>query len=87
MLARGCFGQPGERLGIVADAVLSVPRDFTLTRAQRRQHVAGAEKDVLVDAKNLHDGSTHFIHVEASTTRASGVTRGLEEGGCGASRV
>ena len=46
-----------------------------LTRAQRRQHVAGAEKDVLADAKNLHDGSTHFIRDEASTSRASGVTR------------
>eukprot|EP00966_Prymnesium_polylepis_P203832 4722143-Prymnesium_polylepis.1 len=34
-----------------------------------------AVKDVLVDAKNLHDGSTHFSHVDASTTRASGVTR------------
>ena len=75
VLARGCFGQPGERLGIVADAVLTVPRDFMLTRAQRRRHVAGAERDALFDAKNLHDGSAHFIHVEADTRRATGVTR------------
>eukprot|EP00966_Prymnesium_polylepis_P048708 1127473-Prymnesium_polylepis.1 len=37
--------------------------------------VAGAEKDVLADAKNLHDGSSYFIRDKASTSRASGVTR------------
>eukprot|EP00966_Prymnesium_polylepis_P058060 1344738-Prymnesium_polylepis.2 len=63
----------------------TVPRDFMLTRAQRRQHVRSRRRsregcslrrgDARTSTLQLHDGSAHLSTSKADTCRATGVTR------------